>query len=88
MKRIDEQRQGGVDLEQIFAPSEYKELTTIEKGKTTQLLDKLIQEQKIKELGLDKVSTNNIKRLVGEYIASGAADEIHDPYNYADGESD
>jgi hypothetical protein len=42
----------------------------------------MMYKQKMKDMGLEGLSPDNIKRIVSNYTAKGKADKIYDPYNY------
>jgi hypothetical protein len=41
--------------------------------------------EKLKDLDVDGLSSNNIKKMVANYVAKGKADDMHDEYNYSEG---
>jgi hypothetical protein len=74
-----------IDIESIFAPREIVEEKREVLGKKMSIVRKHLEEQKIKQAKMEEVSPSNIKKLIGDYIAKGGADEINDSYNYGDG---
>jgi hypothetical protein len=80
------QRSIEIDLEGIFESKEEKELKKkIELGRISQEVNNIMVQEKLKDLKVNGLSTNNIKRLVANFVAKGKADQIHDEYNYGDG---
>lgn len=72
-----------IEIEHIFEPQE--KINAEKKkviGKKMQAIKKHIESQRLKDFNLENVSPNNIKRVVANYAAKGAADKMHDPYNY------
>ena len=87
-KKKEFSREGiDIDIDRIFAPQEYINSNKKEfLGNKMRAVKTHIEKKRAEAMNLKGISPKNIKNIVANYVAKGDANEIFDPYSYADGE--
>ena len=87
-KKKEFSREGiDIDIDRIFAPQEYINSKKREfLGNKMKAVKNHIEKKRAETMNLKGISPKNIKNIVANYVAKGDADEIFDPYSYADGD--